>query len=256
MIPFAEGELAARGWRTFENLICLSSIGSSNDLARELIELYFEEDQLLPAAVLVAEEQGLARGRKGRWEAPRGRGLYWTILRRVPAEEPLSLVPIAVARWTAETLKAETGVAVELKWPNDLYVRRRKLAGILSESRTQGDETYVAVGIGLNVLGDPSKLGVSNATTLEDEAGRRFALAPLLQAVLDRFDREMSAPHWDLEVRRWESASLHHPGDRLRVRREGLELTGEYLGLSPEGFLRLKTASGEAVLANGELAEW
>lgn len=256
MIPFAEGELAARGWRTFENLICLSSTGSSNDLARELIELYFEEDQLLPAAVLIAEEQGLARGRKGRWEAPRGRGLYWTILRRVSAEEPLSLMPIAVARWTAEALKAETGVAVELKWPNDLYVRRRKLAGILSESRTQGDETYVAVGIGLNVLGDPSKLGVPNATTLEDEAGRRFALAPLLQAVLDRFDREMSAPHWDLEVRRWESASLHHPGDRLRVRREGLELTGEYLGLSPEGFLRLKTASGETVLANGELAEW
>ncbi len=256
MIPFADGHLDPRGWRTFENLVCLRQTASSNDLVQQLIELYFEEEQRLPPSVLVAEEQREARGRKGRWQAPAGRGLYLTFVRPAAAGEPLSLVPIAVARWMREALKEATGVAVELKWPNDLYLGRRKLAGILAESRTQGEQTYLAVGIGLNVLGSAQTLGVPHATSLEEEAGRPFPLAPLLQTLLDRFDSELAAPRWETEVVRWQSASLHHPGDRLRVLREGAELSGEYLGLSPEGFLRLKTPSGETVLPTGELAEW
>ena len=256
MISFSGDRLEARHWRTFENVVGMESVESTNDLARELIELYFDEDQFLAPLVLVAKAQSKARGRRGEWRAPAGRGLYFTIVRPVLPDEPLSLVPIAVARWTREALKEATGVAVELKWPNDLYVGRRKLAGILAESRTQGEQTYIAVGIGLNVLGLGQEFGVPNATTLEEESGRAFPLGPLLQTLLDRFDAELAAPRWDAEVHGWEKASLHHPGDRLRVRRNGRELTGEYLGLSPEGFLRLKTASGEKVLANGELAEW
>ncbi len=256
MIPFAGGRLDPRGWREFENLVCLVETPSSNDLARELIEIYFEEEQRLPPSVFVAEGQSEARGRKGDWKAALGRGLYLTFVRQAHNGEPLSLVPIAVARWIRDAVKESTGVEAELKWPNDLYVGKRKLAGILAESRTQADQTYVAVGIGLNVVGPAATLGVSNATTVEEEAGDPFPLAPLAQTVLDRLDSELSAPCWEAEVGKWEKASVHRPGDHLTVRREGAELTGEYLGLSPEGFLRLKTPSGEAVVAAGEVARW
>ena len=255
MMPFADGGLEARRWKTFENLACLARTESSNDLARELIELYFDEEQSLPPSVLVAETQTAARGRKGSWRAPAGIGLYFTF---VVASEgfPLSVVPIAVARWTREAVREVSGVVSELKWPNDLYARRRKLAGILPEARSQGGRTMLAVGIGLNVTGSAEALGVPGATTLEQEAGRTVSRCALLQAILDRFDRELAHPAWQSEVAAWERASLHRPGDRLTVRRDGEELTGEYLGLDPSGFLRLKTEQGEAVLAAGEVAKW
>jgi biotin-(acetyl-CoA carboxylase) ligase len=99
-------------------------------------------------------------------------------------------------------------------------------------------------------------LGAPNATTLEEESGRRPSLAGLLQALLERFDTELAEPKWADEIRAWEDASLHRPGDVLTVRRAGEEVRGEYLGLDPAGFLRLKTASGETVVAAGEVAQW
>ena len=256
MIPFAGGTLEARRWRTFENLTWLEETRSSQDLARELIDVYFGEDQRFPASVIVADSQPGARGRRGTWSAPAGRGLYFTFIREAQPGEPVSLIPIAVARWVREVLREKTGVNAELKWPNDLYVGRRKLAGVLAESTTQGNQTYVTVGVGINVLGPAATLGISSATTLEEETGGPFALAPLLQALLDRIDKELAEPRWEAEVREWEKASAHRHGDRLTVRREGKDVSGAYLGLTPEGFLRLETPSGEVVLAAGEVAQW
>jgi BirA family transcriptional regulator, biotin operon repressor / biotin---[acetyl-CoA-carboxylase] ligase len=219
--------------------------------------MYFEEEQKLRPTVIAAEGQPGAYGRNGRsWAAPPGQGLYFTILRRAAPGEPLSIVPIAFARWIRDVLLQQTGVAVALKWPNDLYVGRRKLAGVLAESRTQGGETGVAVGVGINVLGSAGALAVPNATTIEEEAGRRVPLAPLLQALLERLDTELARPRWDEEIRAWELVSLHRPGDVLTVRQADEEVRGEYLGLDPAGFLRLKTPAGETIVAAGEVAQW
>jgi BirA family biotin operon repressor/biotin-[acetyl-CoA-carboxylase] ligase len=256
VIAFADGLIDPDHWSTLENCLCLASVPSSNALARELVEVYFNEDQDLPPTVVVAESQPQARGRGGKhWEARRGMGLYLTVVRKAESER-LSIVPIAMARWIRDVLKEKTGVPVDLKWPNDLYAGRRKLAGVLSESRTQGDGTYVAVGIGVNVRGRAAEVGVEGATTLEEESGRSAALAPLLQAILDRVDRELTAPHWGDEVAAWERASLHKPGDSIEIRQNGRTVAGEYLGLDPSGFLRLRTESGEEIVSSGELARW
>ena len=114
----------------------------------------------------------------------------------------------------------------------------------------------MAVGIGLNVLGNAASVGVNGATTLEEEAGHPFQLASLLQQVLDRIDRELCSPDWVSEVGRWQKLSAHHEGDRLRIRRNGEEIEGEYLGLTAEGFLRLKTGGGETTVTAGELLQW
>jgi BirA family transcriptional regulator, biotin operon repressor / biotin---[acetyl-CoA-carboxylase] ligase len=256
---YAGGSLDPRRWRTLSNLVVLASTSSSNDLASELVEIAFAEEQEMPSTALVSESQTAARGRKGSWAAPAGKGIYATILRKSADGEPLSLVPLAVGRWVREVLSERAGLQASLKWPNDVYAGGRKLAGILAESRTQGEDTYVAVGIGLNVLGSGASLGVGTATTVEEQTGLAVELAPLLQAILDRIDAELSAPGWEREVELWQRASVHHPGDRLTIRNAGSdgELTGEYRGLTPEGFLRLGTAGGqERVLSTGELASW
>ena len=257
MIAFAGGMVDPTRWRVVQNLGCLNSTPSSNDLAREIVELYFSEDQRLPATVLVAEQQPGARGRNGKvWSAPAGKGIYMTLVRPAATGEPLSVTPIAVARWLRDAIEQATDVDARLKWPNDLYVGRRKVAGVLSEARTQGEETYVAIGIGLNVLGSAASIGAEGATTLEEESGRAFPLARVLQAVVDQIDRELASPAWEREVERWEKKALHRAGDPMTVVRDGEEIRGDYLGLSPAGFLRLQTSAGEAVVAAGELARW
>jgi BirA family transcriptional regulator, biotin operon repressor / biotin---[acetyl-CoA-carboxylase] ligase len=256
-LRFADGTLDPLRWSVFENVACLASIPSSNDLARELIDFYFQEEQMLPATLLVAEEQPRARGRSGReWRAPRGRGLYLTYVRRVGEEEPLSVVPIAVARWVQGAIEDAAGLTTGLKWPNDLYVGRRKLAGVLAEARTQAEESYLAVGIGINVLGTTEELEIPNATTIEQETGRRLRLASLLQTVVDRLDRGLGSPGWTREIAEWQRLSVHRPGDRMLVRAGGKELAGEYRGLDPSGFLKLGTATGETIVSSGELEEW
>lgn len=256
-LRFAQGTLDPGRWIVFENVACLASIGSSNDLARELVDFYVEEELVLPSTVLVADEQTHARGRGGReWKAPRGRGLYLTLLRRIRGEEPLAAVPIAVARWVRNAIAEGTGLEAGLKWPNDLYVGRRKLAGVLSEARTQGDESYLAVGIGVNVRGDAADVGLPQATTVERETGRTVALAPLLQAVIDHLDRGFARPDWSREIEEWERVSVHRRGDRMSVRADGAEITGEYRGLDPSGFLKLATSTGDTVVSTGEVQEW
>jgi BirA family biotin operon repressor/biotin-[acetyl-CoA-carboxylase] ligase len=257
VIGFAGGELDPDRWRTLENCVCLASIPSSNALAREIIEVYFDEGLDLRTTVFAAEAQPGAYGRNSRvWEAPPGRGLYFSVMRPAAPGEPLSLVPIAVARWAQAALHDATGAAISLKWPNDLYVGRRKVGGVIAESRTQGDETCIAVGVGVNVLGSADSLGVAGATTLEEETGRSLAIVPVLQAMLDRLDRELTAPRWSNEVQEWERVAAHRPGDKLTIRRNGDPISGSYLGLDAFGFLRLKTESGETTVASGEVASW
>jgi hypothetical protein len=173
--------------------------------------------------------------------APEGKGLYLTVVRRAAEGEPLSIVPIAVARWTAEALRDKTGIAVELKWPNDLYARRRKLAGVIAESRTQGDETYVAVGIGINVLGRSDALGVPNATTIEEETGR----AHPLHVQADPVGHHRTAPRAGRRSSRLSSVAAAPSGDWDEdPPRTGEEDGRVTFGLSPAGFLRLCTEKG------------
>ena len=76
-------------------------------------------------------------------------------------------------------------------------------------------------------------------------------------AVADGFDRRLSGGfRGEEEVAAWEKASIHRPGDRLTVRREEGAVSGSYLGLDEQGFLRLKTASGEDRVTGGEVSEW
>ena len=153
-------------------------IGSTNARARELAAAGAPHGTLVTAA-----EQSAGRGRQGRtWTAPAGRALLCSVLvRDPPALLPLA-AGVAVAEAVAEVVAEVVGSEARLKWPNDVLVGGRKVAGILVEGRPQ--EGWAVVGIGLNVAvrhaDFPAELR-ETAGTLGLEAD---AIEPTLSALL------------------------------------------------------------------------
>jgi BirA family biotin operon repressor/biotin-[acetyl-CoA-carboxylase] ligase len=141
-------------------------------------------------ALVVAEEQTAGRGRLGRrWFAPAGTSLLCSLQLRpdTPTERLPELTGVA-ARACAETIAALTGLAPVLKFPNDLLVGGRKVAGILAEAR----EGRVVLGIGINVNVPADELPAEvdrPATSLLVETGHELDRAELLAELLERLER-------------------------------------------------------------------
>ncbi len=109
------------------------------------------------ALLLAAEEQTAGRGRRGRrWRSARGKGATFSILRRMRCA-PAALVGLSVAVGVAaaRALRALGARGVTVKWPNDLMARRRKLGGILIQTRQQDASVVTVVGIGINCRRQP-----------------------------------------------------------------------------------------------------
>jgi BirA family biotin operon repressor/biotin-[acetyl-CoA-carboxylase] ligase len=145
-------------------------------------------------AVVAAGEQTAGRGRLGRsWVAPAGTSLLCSVqLRPTVSSERLPELTGVAAHACSEAIEAVTGLQTELKFPNDVLVGGRKVAGILAEAR----EGRVVAGIGVNVnVADadlPSGLETP-ATSLLVETGREVDRAELLVALLDRLERRYRA---------------------------------------------------------------
>jgi BirA family biotin operon repressor/biotin-[acetyl-CoA-carboxylase] ligase len=152
-------------------------------------------------AVAVAEEQTAGRGRLGRrWFAPARTSVLVSVNLRpdVPTrrQPELSLVGGAAV---AEAIAAETGVRPEVKFPNDVLIGGRKVAGILAEARE--DRVVLGIGINANIAAEDLPTGVETpATSLLLETGAPVDRAPLLAAVLDRL--EVGYDAWLSEARR------------------------------------------------------
>ena len=144
--------------------------------------------------VVVADRQDAGRGRDGRSFASPPGGLYASLLVGPRGEDLPGPLVAASALATAEAIEAVAAVRVALKWPNDVWIGRRKLGGILLES-VGGPRPVVAVGIGINVAAVPSGLPEDvrkGLTALAVEAGRPVTLDDLLAALLLAVDRRMA----------------------------------------------------------------
>jgi BirA family biotin operon repressor/biotin-[acetyl-CoA-carboxylase] ligase len=141
-----------------------------------------------PAGTLViADEQTAGRGRLGRaWTSERGAGIWLTLVERPADPLALEVMSLRCGLYAAEVLDALAGAPIGVKWPNDLYVRGRKLAGVLIETRWRGaSPEWVSIGFGLNVVQPTldSAIGLAQGTTRRDAlvrlvpALRRAALA-------------------------------------------------------------------------------
>lgn len=167
------------------------SVTSTNDLAKELARKDAGE-----GALVVAEEQTGGKGRLGRgWYAPRYKGLWFSLILRPPVNpSEASQITMMAAVALASAIKQETGVAVGIKWPNDLLVGGKKLCGILTEMSAEMERiNYLVVGMGINTNQEQEDFPEEvreTATALKMEAGRTISRVRLLQASLAAFE------HW------------------------------------------------------------
>jgi BirA family transcriptional regulator, biotin operon repressor / biotin---[acetyl-CoA-carboxylase] ligase len=145
-------------------------------------------------ALVTAEEQTAGRGRLGRsWLAPRGTSLLCSLQLRpdVPGERLPELTGVA-AQAVAETIAALAGLETELKFPNDVLVGERKIAGVLAEARDE----RVVLGIGVNVNVPEGELPQEvdrPATSILVESGHELDRAELLAGLLERLERRYDA---------------------------------------------------------------
>lgn len=143
----------------------------------------------LEGTVAVADEQTEGRGRLGRsWQAPAGTALLFSTL-LIPAVEPSRLpeLSLVAADAVAEAIANATGLDPEIKFPNDILIGARKVAGILAES----SEGRVVLGIGVNANQNEAELPAdaqTEPTSLRLELGRRVDRAELLAAILARLE--------------------------------------------------------------------
>src|SRR6185437_6769203 len=115
--------------------------------------------------LVIADEQTAGRGRMGRsWHSERGRGIWLTLVERPAATEMLSVLSLRVALALAPALDHFAELPVRLKWPNDVYVEDRKVAGVLLEARWRGSRLdWMAAGVGINVRAPQGHDGASLA---------------------------------------------------------------------------------------------
>ncbi|MCL5734691.1 MAG: biotin--[acetyl-CoA-carboxylase] ligase [Actinobacteria bacterium] len=172
------------------HLVCLDATSSTNNVARAMALEGAPEGTLV-----LAEEQRAGRGRLGRrWLAPPGGCLLMSLLLRppIPPSEAFALTILAGTA-TARAVERATGLPCQLKWPNDVLVRGRKMAGILCEMSATGDRLdWAVLGIGLNVNLDPALYPeiAATATSVSHELGRSLPRLLLLATLLDELEAD------------------------------------------------------------------
>lgn len=199
--------------------------------------------------VVLAEEQTAGRGRDGRtWQSPAG-GIWLAMLIRppVPAAGILSLRAGLVIADVVDDLLGQA--RAQLKWPNDVLVDGRKMAGILCEARWLGDAPqWLGIGIGINVANDIPAALVDRAIAMQvlRPGTRRIDLLDRLIPAL----RPLTTYHAPLTDH--ECASFARR-DWLRGRRIRRPLAGQAAGIRPDGALLVDTSAGSAVVQGGHV---
>ena len=253
LIP-AEIAAGLKSARIGRDIICFRETDSTNQVAFKLAEEGAEE-----GTVVVAEAQRRGKGRLGRrWESPAGVNLYCSIVLRPP------ILPIKAAQLTflstvavARAIAATTSLRAFIKWPNDLLIDGRKVAGLLNEMSAETEKVnFVVLGIGVNInmhlVQFPAGLR-HPATSLLLEGNRPVSRLAFTQALLEALDAlyDTYLLHGYGPVRDEWLARCNFIGRQVRISFQEKELGGTAEGIDENGALLVRLADGkiERVLA-------
>jgi len=236
------------------NPFLLAETASTNDVAREQ-----GRKGVKAGFVVAASRQTRGRGRLGRsWESPPNRGLYVSILLRPDlAMTEAGRLTILSSVAAMDAVEAVAGFRPQIKWPNDLLMNGRKLAGLLIETEPMGARlAFAVVGIGINVGHEaedfsPEVRGL--ATSLRLVTGEMFRRADMLVALLQAFERRLARPF--AEAREAWAASSLTLGQRVTLTTARGTKHGQAVGLDESGALLLRGDSGEVeVVTAGDMS--
>ncbi|MCU1462294.1 MAG: birA, biotin-(acetyl-CoA-carboxylase) ligase [Acidimicrobiales bacterium] len=231
-------------------------VGSTNRVVLDLARQGAAE-----GIVVGADHQTAGRGRLDRvWAAPPGSSLLLSVLTRPVALAPehVHMATMAMGVAAADAVAEVAGFRPQLKWPNDLVVDDRKLAGILAEGVVTGSRVEaVVLGIGLNVNWPsmPAEL-VDIAVSANQVAGHDVDRRDLLVCLLQRFDEHYGAL---LEHGGWRGMLLNYRrscstlGREVRVELPGSAITGRAVEVTAEGHLVVETPTGLEHVAAGDV---
>lgn len=231
-----------------KNFVFHKSIDSTNRLAKDLAVKGAPE-----GTVVLTEEQTMGRGRRGRkWISPGYVNLLFSLLLR-PNLNPdqVFILTMVLALSAIDAVKTTTGLSSQIKWPNDLYVARKKLAGILTEFSIDGTGVeYVILGIGLNVnwdLGDEKELS-SPVTSILAQTGLQTPRKELFIKCLRCFESDY------LEVlsgkikpfyKKWNDHSLIL-GREVEIESGDEKIRGQALRIDQQGALIIQDPQGHS----------
>jgi BirA family biotin operon repressor/biotin-[acetyl-CoA-carboxylase] ligase len=224
------------------------SMDSTNSMAYELALQGAEEGE-----IVVAESQKKGRGRLGRkWFSPPLTNLYLSIILRpeIPPQQA-SLMTLMAAVATAGAIHKFSGLQPMIKWPNDILLKNRKVAGLLNEIHSEMDRIhFVVLGIGVNLNMDEkmfSKEIRSLATSLKREMGQSVSRKAFLQTLLEELEiwyetflKEGAPPI----LQAWRDKAQIH-GRPVKVTSFGEILSGTAIDVDNDGALILETKAGE-----------
>jgi len=229
------------------------TVGSTNAYAKE----HANQFGLKTLTILSADEQTNGRGRGQHvWTSPPGVNLYLSFCGFVPKNFSSLHNCAQVLGLACSDLIKELGLASSLKWPNDVHVHGKKVAGILCEVVTIGDHNLVINGIGLNVnmTGKDCATISGDATSLYLESGRRFERNDLIKQLTSiysqywvRFKQEGLRPFLGSYRRRL----VHQLGASLSFHEDGDLVFGEFHSVSDDGSLNLVLPDGNVMNFRG-----
>ena len=214
-------------------------------------------------ALAITDTQTAGKGRLGRaWQSPPGAGLLFSLLLRPPSPQLAGAAMMAAAVGVAAAVRETTGAPARLKWPNDVLLEGRKLAGLLAESSTNPatGETAVVIGIGLNANLQPDDFpppppGGTPATSLLAFLGHPVDRVALLHAILPaieaRYDALLAGQP---PLAEWRSL-LDTLGQPVTVMGVGQPVVGVAEGVAADGSLLVRRADGTLVtVAAGDVS--
>ncbi|WNG47989.1 biotin--[acetyl-CoA-carboxylase] ligase [Archangium minus] len=208
--------------------------------------------------VVITEQQTAGKGRRGRtWVSPTGLNLYFSVILRpeLPPQRAPELTLVAAVA-LAEALR-ETDADARIKWPNDVQLGGRKVAGILTELSAEPERVhFVVLGIGVNLNAGPEDFPpevAATATSLSQVLGRRVNRALFTATLWGRLEEWLDLHHevgFDPVRQRWKELSSTL-GQEVLVRTDRSELRGVAEDIDGSGALLVRTAEGslERVLA-------
>ena len=218
------------------------------DSTNTRLKEWAREGRIAAPYVLTADSQTAGRGRLGRrFVSPPGTGLYMSILISPPENTDAGKITVLAAVAVCRAIHELTGLQPKIKWVNDLFLRGKKVCGILAERIDEG----VIVGIGVNLktppVGFPPEAGVAGALDAEVD---RFALAGTIARYflegMENLDTDDAIAYY----------RAHMPliGKEIRYQKDGQEKNARVTGVSDDGGLMIQDDDGNHILRTGEVS--
>ena len=231
-----------------KRILHLSEVDSTQNIADKLAREGAEE-----GTCVIAEKQTSGRGRRSRnWASPFKDGVYISIILR-PNLKPLHIIQIPLIAGVAlvKAMEKTTSLTPSIKWPNDIFLSGRKVAGILTEVNCDIDTVhYIVLGIGINVNTRKTALPKEikgTATSLSQECGHDISRVDFLKQLLLELEtayNEFVTNGFEAIGKQW-MAYNNTIGSNIKVNDGQTEIEGKALRIDDDGFLIIRTDDGQ-----------